>query len=88
MRRLMLALSIASCTITPAVFAHSHHMGSSHHAGMHRAHSRSNDGDSQANAGDSAFDPSDRSRTVADVGRGRHHAQRVPDEEELAQPEQ
>jgi len=84
MRRLMLALSIASFAMSP-VFAHSHHIGSAHHAGMHRMHSRSSDGDSQANG---AFDPSDRSRTVADEGRGRHHAQRVPDEEELEQPEQ
>ena len=87
MRRLMLALSIASFIATPAVFAHGHHMGSSH-ARSHREHSRSNDADNQSNAAnEGVFDPSDRSRTIADSGRSRHH-ERVPDEEEVEQPEQ
>jgi hypothetical protein len=92
MRRLMLALSIASFIATPAAFAHHHGGGSSgFHARSHHGHTRnsSNDADNQANTNSptSAFNASDRSRVVADVGRSRHH-DRVPDEEELGQPEQ
>ncbi|HTA65510.1 MAG TPA: hypothetical protein VK753_08400 [Xanthomonadaceae bacterium] len=85
MRRLMLALSIASFIAAPAAFAHNHHFGAAH-VSSHRGHSRGNDAESNA-ANQGAFDPSDRSRTVADSGRSRHH-ERVPDEEELEQPEQ
>lgn len=83
MRRLMLALSIASFIASPAVFAHSHHAGASH-ARAHRTHSQDNDNQSTA-----AFDPSDRSRAIADAGRSHHRGGgHVPDEEELEQPEQ
>ena len=91
MRRLMLALSIASFIATPAAFAH-HHGGNSsgHHSRSHKGHSHNDsDADTQANTSSdtSAFNGSDRSRVVADAGRSHHH-DRVPDEEELAQPEQ
>jgi hypothetical protein len=94
MRRLMLALSIASFIATPVVFAHGQHQVASH-SGSHRAHARdqaaarSSHTDGRTGSG-TDFDASDRSQALADTGRGRHHGSqpRTPDEEELAQPEQ
>lgn len=99
MRRLMLALSIASCIASPLALARNHHhqparSGSHHTPARDHVASRHSGKAVRGRAAD-RFDASatrpPHARVVADAGRGRHHAgnaPRVPDEEEIAQPEQ
>lgn len=99
MRRLMLALSIASVIVSPIALARSHHAqparGTSHHAqardhGVARHAGKAALG-RHADRFDTAAAKPPHARVLADAGRGRHHAAnapRVPDEEEMALPEQ
>ncbi len=89
-RTLLLGSTIASILLIPAAFAHAHHAGSSY-AGRHGGishHSMSSDNRSDArNIVMSAGDDRLQSATAALSPNARRHV-RVPDEEEVEQPEQ
>lgn len=89
-RTLMLGSIVASFIVIPTAFAHAHHSGSSY-AGRHVGFShhsiasvnRSASRDSTASIGDDRL----RSATASLSPNERRHV-RVPDEEEIEQPEQ
>ncbi len=90
-RKLLLCSAIASLILVPSAFAHSHHGASAYAASGHAGFNHRNFASSRshANAQDEAQAFSaDRSQslTTADSRNSRKH-DRVPDEEELAQPE-
>ncbi|MEO7478308.1 MAG: hypothetical protein ABIT64_03640 [Lysobacteraceae bacterium] len=93
MRRLMLALSIVCFTATPIAFAHSQHATaksssqSASHSGVdrHGYASANNRGATRDNKLSLTSDIQDQSTNVAANQRSRA---RVPDEEEVEQPEE
>lgn len=99
MRRLMLALSITSVIASPLALARNHHAQTSHATSHHAAvrshavarHAGKASGNRHIERFDASATRPPHARVLADAGRWRHHAAnapRVPDEEELAQPEQ
>ncbi|MBS0193013.1 MAG: hypothetical protein JSR34_02075 [Proteobacteria bacterium] len=94
MRRLMLALSIASFIVTPVALAQGRHAAVAKST-AHHSHTRAAGhaiAKSHRNARHERLDDADRSHRLAYVPKSRHHANsnapRVPDEEEQAIPEQ
>ena len=94
-RHLILSAAIIGIIVTPAAFAHGHHSGgyagnsssrSTGHSGFGRHSFASADSRTNAHSDNQSFAGTDQNQSVASASNPRKH-ERVPDEEELQQPE-
>ena len=91
-RKLVLSTAITALIAIPAAFAHNHHAGSAsagRHGGFGRHSFASADSRSDTRGGNQSFSSDDRNQSAtASLGPNSRRHERIPDEEEVEQPEQ